>query len=84
MLNLLVKNIFGGKITLSCIFSRKVKHFSSFHVKKSISQNYKIAVSYFAFEAILEWCPVKVSVLQKAILKCSSSELLAKIFEKYL
>ena len=35
----------------------------------------KIAVSYFALEAIVGWCSAKVGVLQKAILKCDSLNL---------
>ena len=42
----------------------------------------KIAVSYFALEAIVGWCSAKVGVLQKAILKCDSSEPLVRTFEK--
>ena len=43
-----------------------------------------IAASYLAFEVIVECYSLKVGVLQKAILKCSSSGPLVKIFEKYL
>ena len=43
-----------------------------------------IAVSYFTLEEIVEWLSAIVDVLQKGILKCSFSEPLVKIFEKYM
>ena len=71
------------RLRLSCICSWEEKHvFISWCEKKHFGELW-IAVSYFASKVIVEWCSAKVSVLQKAILKCSFSESLFKIFEKY-
>ena len=56
------------------IFSSEEKYFAELW----------IAVSYFTLEEIVEWLSAKVGVLQKGILKCSSSEPLVKIFENYM
>ena len=42
LLNLLAKKGFGFKIRISSVFSWEEKHFSFFHVEKSISQNYEL------------------------------------------
>ena len=80
LFNLLVKKGYGGKImcklyffmgNIFFIFSCEERHFTALW----------IAVSYFALEAIVEWCSAKVGVLRKAVLKCSSPEPLVNIFE---
>ena len=81
LFNLLVKNSFGGKITYNLYFFMGRKAFFIFPCEEKRFAEFWIAVSFFALEAIVERCSAKVGVLQNAILKCSSSDPLVKIFE---
>ena len=72
------------RLHISSIFSWEEKHFFIFSFEEKHFAELRIAVLYFALEAIVEWCSEKVDVLPKPILKWSSSEPLVKILEKYL
>ena len=63
-----------GRKAFFFIFSFEEKHFSELW----------IVLSYFVLEPIIVCYSAKLGVLQKAILRFNSSELLVKTFEKYL
>ena len=85
LFNLLVKRGLSGKITYKFYFSmgRKAFFFIFSFEEKHFSELW-IVLSYFVLEPIIVCYSAKLGVLQKAILRFNSSELLVKTFEKYL
>ena len=83
MVDTSLKKGFGGKITYKLVFFfMERKAFFIFSYEEQSFGELWIAVSYFALEAIVGWCSLKVGVLRKAILKYSSSEPLWKSLKK--
>ena len=83
MVDTSLKKGFGGKITYKLgFFFMERKAFFIFSYEEQSFGELWIAVSYFALEAIVGWCSLKVGVLRKAILKYSSSEPLWKSLKK--
>ena len=63
-----------ARFRISCIFSWEEKQFFIFSCEEKHFAELWIAVSYLALEAIVESFSAKVGVLQKTVLKCSSSK----------
>ena len=75
MVDTSLKKGFGGKITYKLVFFfMERKAFFIFSYEEQSFGELCIPVSYFALEAIVGSCSLKVGVLRKAILKYSSSE----------
>ena len=67
-----LKSILSARSIISCIFRGKY----------NILENFGLL--FAAARGLLDWCSTKAGILQKAVLKCNSSPIFIKIFEKQL